>query len=202
MWCAMKKNMNEMKSVEDMLQGKRIPILVLDQRWHKLFPNGVKPAEIVALEQTLNDLLKQQGKLVNSIKSLKNGKKKLMEAIVAGMNDANSDKKKSKQQKLLIETNERIEKESDELMQLPYEIKKVNQQLLIEGVKYCSADFKNRSEELSSLTEEITQMRNILKEKVAYKVDLEESIDSTYSLMHALLGREVMNLFDKDKLDK
>ena len=43
-------------------------------------------------------------------------------------------------------------------------------------------------------------MREQLKEKVAYKVELEESIDSTYSLMHAHLGREVMNLFDKNKI--
>ena len=43
-------------------------------------------------------------------------------------------------------------------------------------------------------------MRDQLKEKVAYKVELEESLDSTYSLMHALLGREVMNLFDKNKI--
>lgn len=186
--------------VEQLLKGKKIPILVLDQRWHKLFPGGKKPEEIQQLEKQLNALLKEQGKLVHSIKELKSGKKKLMEAIVANMSSPNNEKKKEKQQKLLLETNERMEKESERLMELPFEIKTVNQQLLIVGISYCYNEWKGRNEELAALSGEIDSMRQELKDKVAYKVDLEESIDVTYSLMHALLGREIMNLFDKNKL--
>lgn len=193
----MKKNANHNQPIEELIKGKKIPILILDQRWHKLFPGGKKPAEIQSLENKLNALLKEQGKLVNSVKGLKKGKKQLMDAIVAGMNSEN-DKKKDKQKKLLMETSERIEKDSDRLMQLPYEIKEANEKLLIVGIRYCYTDWKKRNEELVDLTEDINEMRQELKEKVAYKVDLEESIDVTYSLMHALLGREVMNLFDKE----
>ena len=100
----MKKNATENIPVEELLKGKKIPILVLDQRWHKLFPGGKKPADIQVLEKELNELLKEQGKRVNTIKGLKTGKKKLMDAIVSGMNEENSDKKKNKQQKLLLET--------------------------------------------------------------------------------------------------
>lgn len=196
----MKKNTTENIPVEELLKGKKIPILVLDQRWHKLFPGGEKPAEIQALEKELNELLKEQGKRVNTIKGLKTGKKKLMDAIVSGMNEENSDKKKEKQQKLLLETKERIETESERLLDLPYEIKNVNERLLVTGIRYCYDKWKNRSEELADLSDEIDIMREQLKAKVAYKVDLEESLDSTYSLMHDLLGREVMNLFDKNKL--
>ena len=196
----MKKNTTENIPVEELLKGKKIPILVLDQRWHKLFPGGEKPAEIQALEKELNELLKEQGKRVNTIKGLKTGKKKLMDAIVSGMNEENSDKKKEKQQKLLLETKERIETESEGLLDLPYEIKNANERLLVTGIRYCYDKWKNRSEELADLSDEIDIMREQLKAKVAYKVDLEESIDSTYSLMHAILGREVMNLFDKNKL--
>lgn len=200
MRCSMKKNTTENIPVEELLKGKKIPILVLDQRWHKLFPGGEKPAEIQALEKELNELLKEQGKRVNTIKGLKTGKKKLMDAIVSGMNEENSDKKKEKQQKLLLETKERIETESERLLDLPYEIKNANERLLVTGIRYCYDKWKNRSEELADLSDEIDIMREQLKAKVAYKVDLEESIDSTYSLMHAILGREVMNLFDKNKL--
>ncbi len=196
----MKKNTTENIPIEELLKGKKIPILVLDQRWHKLFPGGEKPAEIQALEKELNELLKEQGKRVNTIKGLKTGKKKLMDAIVSGMNEENSDKKKEKQQKLLLETKERIETESERLLDLPYEIKNANERLLVTGIRYCYDKWKNRSEELADLSDEIDIMREQLKAKVAYKVDLEESIDSTYSLMHAILGREVMNLFDKNKL--
>ena len=175
----MKKNTTENIPVEELLKGKKIPILVLDQRWHKLFPGGEKPAEIQALEKELNELLKEQGKRVNTIKGLKTGKKKLMDAIVSGMNEENSDKKKEKQQKLLLETKERIETESERLLDLPYEIKNANERLLVTGIRYCYDKWKNRSEELADLSDEIDIMREQLKAKVAYKVDLEESIDST-----------------------
>lgn len=45
----MKKNATENIPVEELLKGKKIPILVLDQRWHKLFPGGKKPADIQVL---------------------------------------------------------------------------------------------------------------------------------------------------------
>lgn len=192
-----KKNTGDL-SIAERLKGKKVPILVLDQRWHKLFPEGVKPDGIAALEQRLNDLLKEQGKLVNEIKDLKRAKKKLMDAIVSGMGNAGNDKKKDKQQKLLIETKERIEEQSDRLMELPYEIQKANGELLEVGITYCYEQLKNRTLSLEALKEEIEIRREELKEKVAYRVELEESVDATYSMMHDLLGREVMNLFDRD----
>lgn len=196
----MRKNAGENIPAEELLKGKKIPILVLDQRWHKLFPGGRKPEDVISLEKKLNELLKEQGKFVNEIKDLKKGKKKLMDAIVSGMNETDSDRKKEKQKKLLVETNERLETCTDRLMELPYEIKHANEQLLIIGIRYCYDDLKNRTEELSVLSDEIDVRREELKEKVAYKVELEEGIDAAYTLMHALLGHQVMDLFDKNKI--
>lgn len=195
----MKKSVDTKIPMEQLVKGKKIPILVLDQRWHKLFPGGRKPPETKELEKRLNDLLKEQGNMVNSIKELKKGKKKLMAAIVANMGAKDDSKKREKQQKLLLETNERIEQESAQLMELPYKIKETNEQLLISGITYCYENWQSRTEELASLLDEIESMRAELKEKVAYRVELEESVDSTYTIMHDLLGREVMDLFDKRK---
>ncbi len=194
-----KNTEKENDSFGNLLKGKKIPILVLDQRWHKLFPGGKKPVEVGELEKQLSALLKEQGKLVNEIKDLRNAKKKLLDAIVSNMNEKGGEKKKEKQKKLILETNERIQQESDRLMELPYEIKTVNEDLLVKGMHYCYELFQNQSQELEQLTEEIETMREELKEKVGYKVELEESLDSAYSLMHGLLGHEVMNLFDKKK---
>lgn len=199
----MKKRESEFeKAVRDALKGKKVPILVLDQRWHTLFPNGNKPEDILALEDNLNYLLKRQGFLVNDIKDLKRTKQKLMDGILAGMNDvegANTDKKKKNQQRLLLEIKERIKEESDELMELPREIKRVNEELLAVGASYCFERLASGDEELRVLTEEIEEIRGQLKEKVGYKADLEESMDSAYSLMHGLLGHDVMNLYDKKR---
>ena len=139
------------------------------------------------------------GKLVNEIKDLRRGKKKLMDAIVSGMNEAENDRKKEKQKKLLIETKQKIEEESDRLMEVPYEIRKTNEELLVVSITYCYDKLKEREEYLQELTQDIEVQRAEIKQKVADKVELEESVDQTYGLMHALLGREVMNVFDHYK---
>ena len=190
------------KAVREALKGKKVPVLVLDQRWHTLVPSGNKPSDVLALEDNLNYLLKRQGFLVNDIKDLKRTKQKLMDGILAGMGEtegANTDKKKKNQQRLLLEIKERIKEESDELMDLPREIKRVNEELLAVGAAYCFERLAGGDEELRVLTEEIEAMRKQLKEKVGYKADLEDSMDSAYSLMHGLLGHDVMNLYDKKK---
>ena len=190
------------KAVREALKGKKVPVLVLDQRWHTLFPSGNKPSDVLALEDNLNYLLKRQGFLVNDIKDLKRTKQKLMDGILAGMGEterANTDKKKKNQQRLLLEIKERIKEESDELMDLPREIKRVNEELLAVGAAYCFERLAGGDEELRVLTEEIEAMRKQLKEKVGYKADLEDSMDSAYSLMHGLLRHDVMNLYDKKK---
>lgn len=187
--------------VREALKGKKVPILVLDSRWHTLFPKGEKPAEIQNLEDRVNELLKRQGFLVNDLKDLKKTKKKLMEGIVAGMGEREAirDKKSKNQQRLLLEIKERIQEESDELMDLPREIKRANEELLAVGASYCFECLANGDEQLEELNQEISEMRETLKEKVGYKADLEESMDSAYSLMHGLLGHDVMNLYDNRK---
>lgn len=185
------------------LYGKQVPILVLDSRWHSLFPKGEKPAEVEGLEEQVNALLKRQGKLVNEIKELKRAKKKLMDGIVAGMEEGESSrakKKKDNQQRLLLETKARIEEESDELMGLPNQIKNANEELLIAGAKYCFERLADSDRRLKALTEEIRMLKEELNVKMDNKAELEESLDSAYSLMHTLLGHDVMNMFDEGRI--
>lgn len=198
----MKKRDNEFETaIREALKGKKVPILVLDQRWHTLFPQGEKPSDIQALENRLNELLRRQGYLVNDLKDLKKTKKKLMDGIVACMGEegSNGEKKKKNQQRLLLELKERIQEESDELMELPRKIKYANEELLALGAIYCFERLANGDDQLKELNQEIQQLREVLNDKVSYKADLEESMDSAYALMHGLLGHDVMNLYDKKK---
>ncbi len=116
--------------VREALKGKKVPILVWTVALDTLFRREKNRLRF-QLEEKLNELLKRQGYLVNDIKDLKKTKKKLMEGIVAGMNDAEPlrDKKKETRQRLLLEIKERID-ESDELIELPRMIKKANEELL------------------------------------------------------------------------
>lgn len=188
-------------AVRKALKGREIPILVLDTRWHRLFPQGEKPADIEALEERLNELLKKQGRLVNEIKDLKKAKKKLMDSIVAGMEGSSErdNRKKENQQRLLLETKDRIQQNSDELMEIPYDIKDTNEKLMIIGAKYCFERLSNGDQMIQELTDEIRALQAELTDKKEFRENLEESMDSAYSLMHGLLGHDIMNLFDKGK---
>ena len=92
---------------------------------------------------------------------------------------------------------ERIQEESDELVELPRQIKEANEALLMVGSRYCFERLESGDRELKKLTGEINEMRAVLKEKVGDKADLEDSLESAYSLMHGLFGHDVMNLFDR-----
>jgi DNA repair exonuclease SbcCD ATPase subunit len=190
------------ETIRASLKGTKVPILVLDNRWHSLFPIGEKPAEVLNLEEKINQLLKRQGHLVNEIKDLKKAKKKLMNGVLAGMgqSSARANKKKENQQRLILETNERIEEESEELMGLPSEIKKLNEELLVVGAKYCFERLSGVDQLLEELDDDIKELKEELDEKTRRKAELEESMGSAYSLMHGVFGHNVMNLFDKGKL--
>ncbi len=64
------------------LIGKKIPVLTLDNQWHKLFTQTGENDEIHDLEDKLNEVLKRQGKLNTEIKSLSAYKKKVLQEIV------------------------------------------------------------------------------------------------------------------------
>ena len=84
--------MNDKKDFEAALKGKKVPLLVLDQKWHRLFAIHGKTDEISATEKELDELLKLQGKYNNELKNLKKLKSKIMSNIVANMGEWKSAK--------------------------------------------------------------------------------------------------------------
>ena len=95
------------------LKNKKIAILTLEHKWHKLFPQGNKPAAIASLEEEVNECVKREGGLRTDIKDLKKLKKKLMNGIVSNMGDTESKeqiKKMEESQRLILEINEKLDK--------------------------------------------------------------------------------------------
>lgn len=196
------------KKVEDIdfknsLKNKKIPILTLDNRWHELFPEYDKPPVIKELEKSINELIKEQGKLVNDMKDMKKLKKKLMEEIVANMetNDGADSKLKAKKldksQKFIKEINEKMKDSEDKLGDIPYTIKELNEKLMVESMKICYGRMKDNGSEIKKLSEWIIKVREELKQNILIKQDLEVKNNSIYSYMHDMLGAEVMQMFDE-----
>lgn len=201
MW---KKNNTKLDSV---VKNRKLPILTLDSRWHELFPDDKKTAEIKELEQKVNNLLKKQGKLVNDIKDMKRLKQSLLKDIVVNM-DIGSDlvgkakeKKLGKNKQYITELNQKTDQAMDELSELPYQIKEANEDLVLASIDiFYSQLYKNR-DEIKEISDWITNMRNELKNKILMKQDMEEKNDLIYTYMHDLLGAELMEKFDNARMN-
>ena len=186
------------------LVGKKIPILTLDNKWHRLFTQSEFTPELKGLEKNLNDLLKRQAKLTTESKELKKLKKKLMDDVVL-LADAmgehpskKQDKEMSERKRLIEECNEKMDAYEEELVELPRQINQLNNQLMLITMDICYRKLKQSTEELSEIDEWITGIRRELKKKVVRKKEKEAVIARLYSYMHDIFGVEVIDLFDME----
>ena len=60
--------MTKDEQFKNAISQKNIPVLILDNKWHKLFSKTGSTDEIKQLESELQELLKRQGKLNNERK--------------------------------------------------------------------------------------------------------------------------------------
>lgn len=181
------------------LEGKKIPILTLDHKWHKLFTQTGDNEEIQELETVVNDLLKRQGKLNTEIKSLNLFKKKLMQEIVALMEIPDSpekDKKMEENKRLIEESNEKMDLYHDELMELPGQIEEANLKLMIATMQVCYKKIKQNTQDIEDINKWIQDFRIQLKRKVLQKQQKEIWNDELYSYMHDIFGPDVIEMFD------
>lgn len=196
----MAKKTNEF---EDSLKGKNIPILTLDNNWHKLFTQTEPTESIKKLEEKLNTKLKRQGKLNNELKEIKKIKKKLMDEIVETMNElgdstpsAKVKKKMDDNRRLIEECNKKNDENNDELFDLSREIEDINYDLMLETMEVCYAQIQDNYKEITAITKWIEDIRIELKKKVVIKQQKTIRNQNFYNYMHNLFGVEVINLFD------
>ncbi|MDF2472385.1 MAG: hypothetical protein K0R92_1228 [Lachnospiraceae bacterium] len=198
----MRKSEDE-PNFKEIFKGRKIPILTLDSRWYELFPADEKPSHIKELEDKLNELLKRQGKLASDMKDLKRLKVKLMEEIIANMDpdDSKSGKQKLKKmtqnQKMILEIGEKMKESEDELADIPYLIKSVNEDLIIESARIWYANLTENKDRIDEITQWVLKVRDELKEKILMKQDMETKNATIYSYMHDLLGPDIIEAFDE-----
>lgn len=185
-------------SYKQALKGKRIPILTLDNKWYRLFTMMEPDQELKRLEENLNTLLKQQGKMNTESKSIKKIKKKLMDEIVQLMErDDNAATKKIEENKRLIEEcNEKLDEYQDKLLDIPREIDQVNYDLMIRTMEMCYEVLQINSKEIDEIGEWITNIRIELKKNIVRKQEKEIKNHELYSFMHDIFGADVVEIFD------
>lgn len=185
------------------LQGKKVPVLILDQKWHRLFAIHGKTDEIKLLESELGALLAEQGKLNNELKDLKKLKNKLMDNIVANMDDSNSDvdndvreKKLEEDKRLIDDINSQIEEKEDTLLELPKQIKEDNDELMLLSMEYFYSKLKVNLKEAKEIEDWINQVRIDLKKNIIRKQNREINNKEIYAYLHDIFGPDIIDIFD------
>lgn len=195
-----------MKKSEDVfkeaLQGKKLPILTLDNKWHKLFAQAGTNSRIETLVKELNELLKRQGKVNTESKEIRKLKKKLLGDIVenAGGLDQERDRKAQKKleesKRLVEECNEKLDLYKEEIQDLPGKIERVNFQLMLATMDICYDYLQENTKEIEEIEDWLREVRVELKKKVIRKQEKEQKNNALYSYMHDIFGADVLEIFD------
>ncbi len=184
------------------LIGKKIPILVLDNKWHKVFTQAEYSSEIKGMEKEMNNLLKRQGKVNTESKEIKKLKKKLMDEIVVlademGQHPTKKQEKDMADHKRLInDCNEKLEAYEEEMVELPRQINQLNNKMMLMTMEVCYKRIQQNTTELEAIEEWIGNIRRELKKKVIRKQEKEAMNRQLYSYMHDIFGADVIELFD------
>ena len=196
----MGKKKNTMPMFGQMLHGKKIPLLILDQKWHQLFLDGIKPKEIEKLEQKLNKQLVAQGRFNQEQKELKVLKTKLMKNIVVNMDEisehGHETKKLQEDRRLITEINDKMEDGESQLRKLQEEMQEDNLRLMVETMEYCYRIMNSNEAEREQLIVRIAQMRTELKTKIFRREAIEEQNRGIYAYLHDIFGAQVLEVFD------
>ena len=192
------KNTDEFRKA---LEHKKLPLLVLDQKWHRLFAIHGKTDEIRNAETELNNLLARQGKLNSDLKDYKKVKNQLMDEIVQNMggsdgNASDKEKVRDKDKRMIDELNERIDAAEAELLELPQKMKQVNENLMILSMEYFYAKIKINTQESKEIEAWINQVRIDLKKNIIKKQNRDINNREIYAYLHDICGPQVLDLFD------
>lgn len=180
------------------LADKKIPVLILDSKWHQLFKKAGITPEIEKLEKELTELLKKQGRINTEIKNIKKLKGELMNNIVSSMDgsDDKSEKKVSDSKRLINESNEKMDALEDELLELPRQIDSVNKELMLQTMALCYETLSENTDEIEKIADWIHEVRIQLKKNIIRKQEKEFQNADLYTYMHDIFGPDVMEIFD------
>jgi flagellar biosynthesis component FlhA len=185
------------------LEGKSIPILTLDDKWHQLFTQTEMTPEIESLADELNALVERDGKIRLETKKIKKLKKTLLSEIVPLRDKANKmgnapaiEREISERTRLINECNEKLAGSDDELLDLSRQIYDVDYKLMVETMNVCYERLHENTDYIKGLDEWISRVRIELKKNVIRLQEAEMENYNLYSYMHQIFGPEVIEIFD------
>lgn len=193
------------RDLKNMRVFKELPILTLDQRWYQLMPEHKKTDEVRYWERRVNELLKKQGRVLEDIKDVENLKGILMDGIVQNMDETDEQKHKKRMtqsRRLIFEAKDKLDELRGKAEDVPTQLQRANQKLMIETVKACYNTINENEKDLDALDDWIEKTRVLLKKNLLIRQDKQDMNDGIYSGMHSLFGSELMTKMDRINEDR
>ena len=181
---------------ENALLGRHIPILPLDNKWHKLMVGLEKTEEMLAAEEKIKELLKRQGKINTDIKILKKKKQQLLDGIVGSMDEQGAGKSQENDREAIEKINQTLEDYQQELHELPNELGEYNYILMLGTMNQCYEIIADNTAKIEEIAAWIADIRVELKKNVVRKQEKELKNQEIYNYMHDIFGAEVIDIFD------
>lgn len=200
-----KKNQKKIDREEEefinRFRGLEAPILILDERWLRIFPEVYKTPEIKQLEKKLREAFKYQARLNNDMGNAEQKKKQLLERIIRFMNVAqineNEAKKQEKSQEYIKDINAQLSDMELEYENIPDKIKELNEELLIESLRVCYRRMKENKKQLAEQKQLVEEARDLLQERRERQKELRKENESIFSFMHRVFGSRIIEVFDQ-----
>ena len=187
------------------LLDPRAPHIEPDQRWYQLMPEHKKTDEVRYWERRVNELLKKQGRVLEDIKDVENLKGILMDGIVQNMDETDEQKHKKRMtqsRRLIFEAKDKLDELRGKAEDVPTQLQRANQKLMIETVKACYNTINENEKDLDALDDWIENTRVLLKKNLLIRQDKQDMNDGIYSGMHSLFGSELMTKMDRINEDR
>jgi len=181
---------------ENALLGRNVPILPLDNKWHRLMVGLNKDASMVKLEEEIKELLKRQGKINTEVKQLRKAKTRIMEEMVSAMDESDGATKQDNGKKQIESINAKLDSYQDEVMDIPKQINELNYQLMLKTMDQCYEIIRDNTSEIEEIADWINDIRIELKKNIVRKQNRELKNQEIYNYMHDIFGAEVIDLFD------
>lgn len=191
------------KDFKSALINKTIPNLTLDQKWHRLFAIHGKTDEIKELEAKINGLMVTEARLTTRLKELKKVKSQLLNNIVQNMDNSKDgvaltlrEKKQEENKRLIDEANQKIEECEDELVDIPFQLRQTNEELMLRSMDYFYEKLRVNREESAEIEAWINQVRIDLKKNIIRKQNRDINNREIYEYLHDIFGAAVIDIFD------
>jgi hypothetical protein len=195
-----KTSPNEKQKINPaMLEGIKAPVLILDALWQEHYKNR-KSLRVAELEKRILELLKEQGRLNDSVKNLNIKKKDYLKRILS-LSDTAHNKHNPDDKEALAAFGQAVTDINDQIIMAERKadgiapvLDMANRELLAETVSDVFFDMREARKLAQTLDPQIDSLKTQLKTTIALRDKADTDASASYQLLHKLVGGRILNM--------